>query len=139
MIPTREVKVKLWNKTFKAMYHEVISVNFKDCTIMVKSGEVKAVQTMKDGSTRIFSPEIANFSYNDTILINFTGCKDFYGVDIYEGDILQAGDGEKNVVVTMDGIFKWGIHALIGPVVQDRWLKVIGNIWENPKLFKPEG
>lgn len=138
MIPTREVKVKLWNKTFKVMYKEVISVNFKDCTITVRSGEIKVVKEWRDGGKRVFNPEIATFSYSDTILINFTGCKDFFGKDIYEGDILEAGDRERNVVASIDGIYKWGIHALISPIVQQKWLKVIGNIWENPNLFKGE-
>ena len=137
MIPTRELKVHLWNKTYKRMYTEVLSVNFKDSTIHVYSGEVGIIERLPDGSLRSINPEIATFSYNDTILLHYTGCKDFFNVEIYEADILESGGGERNVVVTMDGIYKWGIHALISPVIQNQWLKKIGNIYENPKLFKP--
>ena len=62
----------------------------------------------------------------------YTGLKDKSGVEIFEGDIVETIDGEITKVYwdNEDSGFKFGR----GWATDD--IKVIGNIYENPELYK---
>ena len=67
-------------------------------------------------------------------LMQFTGLKDLQGKEIYEGDIVDYGNGRNKVVEFIDGCFCiCGITAM--PKLMTLY-PVIGNIYENPELLK---
>jgi uncharacterized phage protein (TIGR01671 family) len=130
----RETKFRAWLKQERKM-REVSGFFFSQ--VMFISAQEKATQYT-----------INSVPETQVELMSFTGLKDRYGKDIYEGDILR------------------GYHALISlaPVYQvvwnkDRWdvmdshdrtydrkyrwespswndLEIIGNLYENPELMK---
>ncbi len=67
-------------------------------------------------------------------IMQFTGLKDLQGKEIYEGDIVDYGNGRNKVVEFIDGCFCiCGITAM--PKLMTLY-PVIGNIYENPELLK---
>jgi len=75
---------------------------------------------------------------NDAILMQYTGMKDRYGVEIYEGDIIEGSHdfGPSGFVRRKDQV---SFHPELG-YQWDYWvlstLEVIGNIHENPELIQ---
>lgn len=94
----------------------------------------------------------AEMSPDDYILMQSTGLKDKNGVEIFEGDIVKWGDtlgGEETPIriatVKIDpdilfdsnvGIFNYGQFAYKNT---EKFLTILGNIYENPELLEAEG
>jgi len=85
------------------------------------------------------------------VLMQYTGLKDKNGKEIYEGDIVEAYDGTRDVVkigrynvdVAEYGCPVCGVYTNSGIVYHALFgwdwageVKVIGNIYENPELVK---
>ena len=81
-------------------------------------------------------------------IMQYTGLKDKNGVEIYEGDILEAFDilGEREIypVIFIDGAFmgkrlddeEFPYFYLFANKSLSETYKVIGNIYENPELLE---
>lgn len=93
------------------------------------------------------------FPNNDpsSILMQYTGLHDKNGMEIYEGDIIQASDfylgdsfikASKGEVIFDNGAFCVKAHTesigdLNSEAVSNYQVEVIGNIYENPELAQP--
>ena len=85
-------------------------------------------------------------SSTNCILMQFTGLKDKNGKEIYEGDIVKGSWGKNHIdifKIVFEGIMWSGIDKNNVVFVVDDYgeyptynLEVIGNIYENPELFK---
>lgn len=90
-----------------------------------------------------------NMQYEFDAIMQYTGLKDKNGTEIYEGDIVDAtycidrclyySEDEYGIVVWDDkkfGFFiKFKNEIDVTPISYYEYLKVIGNIYENPELL----
>jgi phage protein len=87
----------------------------------------------------------SEFYLEETPIMQYTGLKDMWGKEIYEGDILFESFGEKYYKVVFEngsfraefeGDFEEHSFDLIDVVAQS--CEVVGNIYENPELMEDE-
>ena len=92
------------------------------------------------------------FLGDEVILMQSTGLKDKNGVEIFEGDIVKWGDTldweetpiriatvkiEPDILFDSNvGIFNYGQFAYKNT---EKFLTILGNIYENPELLEVEG
>ena len=111
MIMSREIKFRIWDK-INRMWLRCFNVNLFDI------GDLPNVELMQ-----------------------YTGLKDKNGKEIYEGDIVILNDTEEENRCVVK--YKYGSYILVdGDLrenlsnVEDRFLEVIGNIYENKNLLE---
>jgi len=69
-----------------------------------------------------------------TIMLQYTGMKDRTGKEIYEGDIVDTGQGLIAPVTYHGGCF--GVtNSEKGRTIYSTGFEVIGNVYENPDLL----
>lgn len=124
MIP----KFRAYHKELKMMF-EVLAIDFFNKAVTVK-----------------FDKEHYRvYSFDDVILMQYTGLKDKNGVEIFDGDIViawsQGVKGTFEIKRRIDGLWllypawKDGRFWYLRPTEDGREsIEVIGNIYENPDL-----
>ena len=107
----REIKFRIWDK-INRMWLRCFNVNLFDI------GDLPNVELMQ-----------------------YTGIKDKNGKEVYEGDIVILNDAEEENKCIVK--YKYGSYILVdGDLrenlsnVEDRFLEVIGNIYENKNLME---
>ena len=144
----RGIKFRAWDKKKKTMM-PIIEIDWEYKEVKFREWESKDCEneTVSDWAR-----------LEDTELMEFTGCKDKNGKEIYEGDMLRyrysstdfkgavefhdkilkigwEGDEERFVGFILRGIDKDGrVWFIAMPNTED--IEIIGNIYENPKLLK---
>lgn len=108
---SREIKFRIWDK-INRMWLRRFNVNLFDI------GDLPNVELMQ-----------------------YTGLKDKNGKEIYEGDIVILNDAEEENRCVVK--YKYGSYILVdGDLreslsnVEDRFLEVVGNIYENKNLLE---
>lgn len=67
----------------------------------------------------------------------YTGLKDKYGVEIYEGDIVRTSDGAGKIIWEAPAYWFEPFYTWVPQVITDQFdCDVIGNIYENPELLE---
>ena len=77
------------------------------------------------------------FAVDPSTVGQYTGLKDKHGKRIFEGDILSLRTGRPHVVRFKDGAFILEDSAI--PMSFAIKFEIIGNVHDNPELFKEEG
>jgi len=126
----REIKFRGFNK-IKNRIEKVVNIGFYD-------GEKLNISTdSADGQIDYYGDDIENI-----VLSQYTGIKDMYGKEIYEGDIIYIEDEEANFLVQWEE--KTAMYVFdgigVGLVTDfDFWyeddLQIVGNEYENPELL----
>lgn len=135
----REIKFRIWDKVDNEMFKP-----HPDYLLSCDSFS---------GEWFVWKNQMGVFrKQGEFILMQSTGLKDKNGVEIFEGDILQVGDGEPHVSNISTVTWDTSEMAGFGLVIPDdgygktQWLefyadetnryRVIGNIYENPELLE---
>ena len=115
----REIKFRAWDKINKDMFN-VESINFQE--------------------RRVYKDTVSYRKFEDIDLMQYTGLKDEYGDEIYEGDIVTLHNSRYKVIfnteearfVLKDVFFEMDIPFTNN---NNKRIEVIGNIYENSELL----
>ena len=117
----RKIKFRAWDKENEKMM-KVSSLHLENKEISVKENGTFHLFRMQD-------------------LMQYTGLRDKNNKEIYEGDIVILNDAEEENKCIVK--YKYGSYILVdGDLrenlsnVEDRFLEVIGNIYENKSLLE---
>lgn len=118
----REIKFRAWDKTSSTM--------IKDYAHVGAGGELYVTQFHREAYSNDGCPDLA--------LMQYTGVNDVYGVEIYEGDIIDS-----HVIEAWNSFAEGSNPGWMGVIRKNGEIystcqindgKVIGNIYENKEM-----
>lgn len=103
----------------------------RECIKQVLSIDISAKKIYCNGDFR-------SLSETEFVLMQYTGLKDKNKVEIYEGDVIKAGDELIYYVYYDEDYASFRLRRRNAKYALDVYLKceIIGNIYENPELLK---
>ena len=118
----REIKFRAWDKLNKDMFN-VESINFQE--------------------RRVYKDTVSYRKFEDIDLMQYTGLKDEYGDEIYEGDIVTLHNSKYKVIfntkearfILNDVFFEMDIPFTNN---NNERMEIVGNIYENSELMEDE-
>lgn len=118
----REIKFRAWDKLNKDMFN-VESINFQE--------------------RRVYKDTVSYRKFNDVEVMQYTGLKDEYDDEIYEGDIVTLHNSKYKVIfnskearfVLRDDKFEMDIPFTNN---NNERMEIIGNIYESQELMEDE-
>ena len=137
----RQIKFRAWSKNLK----EMCKVHSMDIFKIPKHIELVVNPSGEEDG------DLSTSSFDDVIVMQFTGIKDKNEKEIFEGDILKIHDlkGVTNDFIAqicwsekeLSWAFKERLHwqrptESMWAWILDKELEVIGNIYENPQLLE---
>lgn len=128
----REIKFRAWDSVMNEMFYDSELSN-GDLLVIHMDGRLE----LSDDDT---------YKVSDFNILQFTGLRDENGKEIYEGDIVKvAGFSPRNYLVIWDEDYgSWILRedvSLMEERIRYEHFKnsqVVGNIYENPNMFKKE-
>ena len=127
----REIKFRAWLKEDKKMV---------DVSLMSFSEEWIGFHIYYEEEKKE-KIEFSDFDGDEIELMQYTNLKDKNGKEIYEGDIVILNDAEEENKCIVK--YKYGSYILVdGDLredlsnVEDKFLEVVGNIYENKDLLE---
>lgn len=123
----RKIKFRVWDKKQKVM-RDVISINFLKKNVILLHPRGHIIRRIDE----------------ECVLMQYTGLKDKNGREIYEGDIVKATtyygtSFQSNIlgkVIFKEGAFMIETERGYTLLDEAKFIKVIGNVFENPELLK---
>ena len=113
----REIKFRCW---YDKRMHKVVDIDFSYKRINLLGADI--------------------ISFEQGILMQYTGLKDKNGKEIYEGDILIYDEDEIAIVQysEVDAMFEIILDNIVTNFSNEssEWWRIIGNIYDNPELLK---
>lgn len=130
-------KFRVWNEKTESF------IDYGDLMLDLKNGKVYS------GDVGI--PEYTIDVTNQVILMQYTGCRDKNGIEIYEGDVIKDKYDKTWLVQWYVGAFvitnkipdsdgQTTTYSHFSNVSNHHfYFEVIGNMWENPELLEVVG
>lgn len=83
----------------------------------------------RDEACEFYENEQVIFNSDEVSTMQYVGCDDANGTNIFEGDYLKTPQG----IILVEGIRGFWILLTLGSLKNEH-LEVVGNIFENPEL-----
>ena len=127
----REIKFRVWDKKIKEY---IVPEQFE---ILLLSNDKKTPVCNLNLSNNIY-----DFYKAENIEVDmFTGLKDKYEKEIYEGDLVEISDSDDDIICQVkyeygSFILEKGEYTEYLGEVEERFLEVVGNIFQNEELLE---
>jgi len=131
MTQNRPIKFQAYLKDINKMV-EVTEINWYDN--LYEKGNISSIRYA--GETT-YAHHYFEFDPNNVILMQYTGYEDKNGKEIYEGNIVEYYDTLYEVRWMLGGFYITDIKegGFLEVATNERYMKVVGNIYENPELL----
>lgn len=121
---TRKIKFRAWDNKRRIFVGNDLLFAFANCALYYQRDKVIE---LRDGLQNPYLADPNNELEMDLIYLQYTGFKDIYGREIYEGDVVYIC-GLGNYLVR-------DIRADYDTLLENDLGEIIGNIYENPELI----
>ena len=129
----REIKFRVWVKDRKEIF-EIVLINYASKKVTYILERIGHPLNIRDG-------KFNDVEFNEIELMQYTGLKDEYGDEIYEGDIVTLHNSRYKVIFNMEQarfVLRDDKFEMEIPFTNNNneRMEIIGNIYENPELIE---